>query len=157
MSINIPLSRSPQAALKLGLKGLFRAPFFLQRLALENVLQQVFKEMLKDAELDFLIGHYLKINISDMDCVWYFTCQQGKITLNRYANESITISGELKSFAQLATRCVDPDTLFFQRRLTIEGNTEMGLQIKNLLDCIDTDSLPMPLRKTLEISSKFIC
>lgn len=157
MSINIPFSHSLQPATRLGLKGIFRTPFFLQKLVLEQVLQQVFKEMLQDGELDFLTGHYLRINISDMNCVWYFTHQQRKIKLSPRANESVTISGELNSFVQLAARCVDPDTLFFQRRLTIEGNTEMGLQIKNLLDCIDTDSLPMPLRKTMEISSKLIC
>jgi predicted lipid carrier protein YhbT len=31
----------------------------------------------------------------------------------------------------------DPDTLFFARRLTIEGDTELGLVAKNLLDGID--------------------
>jgi len=31
----------------------------------------------------------------------------------------------------------DPDTLFFNRKLVIEGDTELGLIVKNLLDSID--------------------
>jgi predicted lipid carrier protein YhbT len=32
----------------------------------------------------------------------------------------------------------DPDTLFFQRRLVIEGDTELGLQVKNLMFATQT-------------------
>ncbi|MGB7997639.1 MAG: SCP2 sterol-binding domain-containing protein, partial [Photobacterium halotolerans] len=42
-------------------------------------------------------------------------------------------------------RKVDPDTLFFQRRLTMQGDTELGLAVKNLLDSLDLDSLPKSL------------
>ena len=31
----------------------------------------------------------------------------------------------------------DPDTLFFKRKLQIEGDTELGLITKNLLDSVD--------------------
>ena len=31
----------------------------------------------------------------------------------------------------------DPDTLFFNRKLQIEGDTELGLITKNLLDSVD--------------------
>lgn len=37
----------------------------------------------------------------------------------------------------LATRRADPDTLFFDRRLMIEGDTETGLRLKNVLDAIE--------------------
>jgi predicted lipid carrier protein YhbT len=40
-------------------------------------------------------------------------------------------------FLLLATRRVDPDTLFFERRLAIEGDTEAGLLLKNLLDAVE--------------------
>jgi hypothetical protein len=39
----------------------------------------------------------------------------------------------------LATRREDPDTLFFNRRLCIEGDTETGLHVKNLLDALEYD------------------
>lgn len=40
-------------------------------------------------------------------------------------------------FLLLATRRADPDTLFFERRLAIEGDTEAGLLLKNLLDAVE--------------------
>ncbi|GMR07202.1 MAG: SCP2 domain-containing protein [Gammaproteobacteria bacterium] len=141
---------------RLLLRGLFQAPFSLQRLVLEQTLQRVFKEALRDGDLDFLKGQHLKIHIIDMDCIWYFSHLWGRIVVSRKAHESVAISGHLKEFVQLATRCVDPDTLFFQRRLVIEGSTEMGLQIKNLLDSLDIEELPLPLRKGIEIASRFV-
>ena len=38
----------------------------------------------------------------------------------------------------------DPDTLFFQRLLAIEGDTALGLEIKNFLDRLEWEALPMP-------------
>lgn len=38
---------------------------------------------------------------------------------------------------QLAQRQVDPDTLFFSRRLVMEGDTELGLIVKNALDALE--------------------
>lgn len=41
-----------------------------------------------------------------------------------------------------------PDTLFFQRKLGIQGDTELGLYIKNLLASLDlTQQLPQQLSK----------
>jgi predicted lipid carrier protein YhbT len=36
----------------------------------------------------------------------------------------------------LALRREDPDTLFFSRRLVLEGDTELGLVVKNALDAM---------------------
>jgi len=49
----------------------------------------------------------------------------------------LTISASLHDFARLAARNEDPDTLFFSRRLLMEGDTELGLMLKNTLDAID--------------------
>jgi predicted lipid carrier protein YhbT len=43
----------------------------------------------------------------------------------------------LYDLGRLAARKEDPDTLFFSRRLVMEGDTELGLLIKNTLDAID--------------------
>ncbi|HNF90017.1 MAG TPA: hypothetical protein PLL19_11845, partial [Thiobacillaceae bacterium] len=44
-------------------------------------------------------------------------------------------------------------TLFFNRRLLIEGDTDLGLTLKNLLDAVDWDDLvrrmPLGLGKPL--------
>ena len=36
-----------------------------------------------------------------------------------------------------ARREEDPDTLFFSRRLMMEGDTELGLVVKNTLDALE--------------------
>ncbi|MEO2216650.1 SCP2 sterol-binding domain-containing protein [Chromobacterium vaccinii] len=46
-------------------------------------------------------------------------------------------------FARMMLREEDPDTLFFQRKLSIEGDTELGLIIKNLLDSVDWSQTPL--------------
>jgi len=38
-----------------------------------------------------------------------------------------------------ALRREDPDTLFFTRRLVLEGDTALGLEIKNTLDALGWD------------------
>jgi predicted lipid carrier protein YhbT len=49
----------------------------------------------------------------------------------------VTIRACAWDYYRLARRLEDPDTLFFSRRLAIEGDTELGLLVKNALDAID--------------------
>jgi predicted lipid carrier protein YhbT len=51
----------------------------------------------------------------------------------------VLITGKLIDFLLVATRAEDPDTLFFSRRLSLEGETETGLHVKNLIDSMDID------------------
>ena len=46
------------------------------------------------------------------------------------------------AFLQLVARQEDPDTLFFNRELSIEGDTELGLIVKNMLDAVEWPKLP---------------
>ena len=48
----------------------------------------------------------------------------------------VTIRARLADYLALALRREDPDTLFFSRRLVIEGDTALGLEIKNALDSL---------------------
>ncbi len=48
----------------------------------------------------------------------------------------VTIRASLEDYVRLALRRDDPDTLFFTRRLVIEGDTALGLSIKNALDAL---------------------
>ena len=54
------------------------------------------------------------------------------------------MSGGLHAFLMMLARREDPDTLFFQRLLAIEGDTALGLEIKNFLDRLEWEALPMP-------------
>lgn len=53
----------------------------------------------------------------------------------------LVVAARLADFVALALRVEDPDTLFFARRLEVEGDTELGLALKNLLDGIDWDAI----------------
>ena len=54
----------------------------------------------------------------------------------------LAFRANLSAFLQLAARQEDPDTLFFNRTLAIEGDTELGLIVKNMLDAIEMPQLP---------------
>ena len=49
----------------------------------------------------------------------------------------VTLSATAHDFLLLAQRQQGPDTLFFSRRLSMEGDTELGLVVKNALDAIE--------------------
>jgi predicted lipid carrier protein YhbT len=48
--------------------------------------------------------------------------------------EELELSAALAAFIALLRGTADADTLFFQRRLVIRGDTELGLIVKNWLD-----------------------
>lgn len=54
------------------------------------------------------------------------------------------VSADARDFLAMARRTEDPDTLFFNRRLVMEGDTELALLIKNTLDAIDFRALALP-------------
>jgi len=129
-------------------------PFPLQSLVLETTLQQVFSEALRDGDLDFLEDHTIKIRIDDINLCWYLSCRNQRFILRKQSQASTTIRGNLEEFVRLVARKEDPDTLFFQRRLIVEGNTEVGLEMKNLLDSLDPDSLPLPVRISIDLAAR---
>ncbi|MBI0331522.1 ubiquinone anaerobic biosynthesis accessory factor UbiT [Burkholderia plantarii] len=53
------------------------------------------------------------------------------------AAPEIRIAATSRDFIRLAAREVDADTLFFNRRLIIQGDTELALIVRNAIDAID--------------------
>ena len=51
-----------------------------------------------------------------------------------FGRPDVTVRASLSDYLALALRRADPDTLFFSRRLVLEGDTALGLAIKNALD-----------------------
>jgi len=124
--------------------------------AVVTVLNRVFAGALQDGELDYLRDRTVRIRVSDMRLVFCITLQQGRLVASREKNTpDLSITGTLHAFLLLAARYEDSDTLFFQRQLRMEGDTELGLEVKNFLDGLDVDSLWLPrqvssmVRKTL--------
>jgi predicted lipid carrier protein YhbT len=84
-------------------------------------------------------GKSVCIHISNASSRIHFRIQHGRLQPTAPGQADVRISGTLEDFWLLATRREDPDTLFFSRRLCIEGDTETGLHVKNLLDALDYD------------------
>lgn len=89
--------------------------------------------------LPALDGKVVRIEVSDTACRADFAIHGEHLEAAQRHAPDVTIRGPLADFWKLATRAEDPDTLFFQRRLSIEGDTETGLHVKNLLDALDYD------------------
>lgn len=148
----------PRAPLQTGLnrlpyllKGVARTlPFVVQQRCLLNVLHHVMRDLIDNDELDFLRERQVLIWISDADIRWSFGIKQQSLTISQSAQADTVIRGKLAAFILLASRRVDPDTLFFQRRLVIEGDTDLGLALKNVLDTLEPERLPGHLMAVLD-------
>ncbi|OGU20575.1 MAG: hypothetical protein A2580_00570 [Hydrogenophilales bacterium RIFOXYD1_FULL_62_11] len=103
---------------------------------------------LKTLDWQPLVGRRYAIRVKDLGFSLRFTVTQHGFAPIRGAPD-LTISATARDFLLLLSRREDPDTLFFSRRLVSEGDTELGLTIKNLLDALDPESvlhhLPKPL------------
>ncbi len=129
-------------------------PFSLQKSLLIPALHSVFKEAIEDGDFEFLTGKWLKISITDIDLHWWLSFADGKLIMaspQLAVSEDVSFSASGDDLLLIAGRKQDPDTLFFQRRLHIEGDTELGLEVKNLIDAIDVDQLPSSVHKVINI------
>ncbi len=99
-----------------------------------------------------LAGRRLRIEASDAGGVTLTLGRRG-FAPARGAPDAV-IRARLADFARLALRREDPDTLFFSRRLVIEGDAELGLHMKNALDALDWDRLPRPMPALLRRLSR---
>lgn len=110
-----------------------RVPLVLKRQLVERLLNRAFAEPLAEGDFDVLAGRRVSLHVEDLGVLLTLTLEGEQFLLTRDQGEA-TIRGGWREFLCLATRREDPDALFFQRRLVIEGDTELGLTVKNLLD-----------------------
>ncbi|MFW5823902.1 MAG: ubiquinone anaerobic biosynthesis accessory factor UbiT [Marinobacter sp.] len=113
-----------------------RVPFELKQLVTETALNRLFAAAIADGEFDDFEGRTLRLEIDGGQPGVTLGFWQGRLRTVEGPGEA-TIRGGWRAFHQLANRKLDPDQLFFQRRLIIEGDTELGLGIKNLLDSLE--------------------
>ena len=132
-------------------------PNTVQNKVLLEGLKQVFHEALVDGDFEFLEEKWLKVSINDMNLNWFISYDDGKLIVSdSEENEDVSFSGKLNDLVLIAGRKEDPDTLFFQRRLSIEGDTELGLEVKNLMDSVDLDAMPKALQLILNQLADFV-
>ena len=119
-----------------------RLPQLPPTLALVGGLNLALGRILPRDPLEPLTGKRLLLKVSDAGLALRFTLTpRGFRPLFDPRQPDLTISATTRDYLALALREEDPDTLFFSRRLLMEGETDLGLLVKNTLDAVDWDAL----------------
>jgi predicted lipid carrier protein YhbT len=90
-------------------------------------------------------GKLIRLRVSDAGVTLTFRVTPRGFAPSNAADPDLTLTATAQDFLALALRREDPDTLFFSRRLVMEGDTELGVLAKNSLDALEfKPSLPAP-------------
>lgn len=119
-----------------------------QRRLLERAIDRVLVEPERDGSLEFMRDRRLGIEVSDLGMCWVLSWDGRCLRVVEGAAEA-SVRGTVTDLALLAGRLEDADTLFFQRRLVLTGDTELGLTARNLLERLPWESIPLGLRIVL--------
>ena len=115
------------APLTLPLKVL---PSFVHNKVLTTTLNRMFANEINEGELDFLQGKIIHISIEDASVEYRFTLDNDKLTAaDKNRSADLILQGTVYNYLLLASRQEDTDTLFFSRRLHMQGDTELGLYV----------------------------
>jgi predicted lipid carrier protein YhbT len=87
------------------------------------------------AALEPLQGRVLRLELAELGTGPQLTLV-GPFVLPAFGRADVTVRAKLGDYVALALRREDPDSLFFSRRMVIEGDTALGLVVKNALDSI---------------------
>lgn len=111
---------------------------------LVNTLNQLLRREILLADMSLLAGRHFRIVVSDLGLDLCFSADNERFMAADAAGVvDLSLSANTADFMKMLLRQEDPDTLFFNRRLKIEGDTELGLVVKNLLDSIDWSTVPV--------------
>jgi len=128
-----------------------RLPQFPHSVALAVGLNLALKPRLSADTLEMLRGRPIGIRVEDAGIDLRVRLgERGFMPLHGAVKPDVVFAASAFDFYLMARRREDPDTLFFNRRLRIEGDTELGLVVKNALDAVDWFALPGPLRAVFE-------
>jgi predicted lipid carrier protein YhbT len=130
-----------------------RLPVTPPSLAFSAAANRLLWPALQTLDWQPLVGRRYAIHVKDLGLKLRFTVSPRGFAPDN-GTPDLTISATARDFLLLLARREDPDTLFFSRRLVSEGDTELGLIVKNLLDAIDPESvlrqLPVPLARAAQ-------
>ena len=135
-SFTIPSFALPPLVARVGA----RLPQWPHAVALTAGLNAMVRmKLLPDDSLAVLEGRNILIDVLDTGGRAAFTFRNGLFRPLFTVPETpdLIFRANLSAFLQLAARQEDPDTLFFNRSLSIEGDTELGLVVKNMLDAME--------------------
>lgn len=129
-------------------------PRGLQARIVEAVLGRAVAPLRDGETLTFMDGRRFGIDVADLDVRWTLEWRDGRLCIGTGAAEA-TVRGSLTDLLLLASRLEDADTLFFQRRLVLTGDTELGLTLRNVLDRLPWEQVPLGLRIALNRLARF--
>jgi len=132
-------------------------PSIIPNSVLVTLLNKIFANALEEEELDFLHRRVLLIRVIDANLNFRLTLIGDRlVACNHCQHHDLLIEGSSYDFLLLASRREDADTLFFNRRLRLGGNTELGLYLKNFLDAQEpNEQLLKPLEQSSLLFEKF--
>ena len=124
--------------------ALSRLPAYPGSLLLVAALNLVLARQLPGDVTQLLQGKRFRIEVRDARVNFDFVWQSGMFRpVSPGAAPDLTLSANAHDFVRLARRLDDPDTLFFNRRLSMQGDTELGLVVKNALDAMELPVLDL--------------
>ena len=104
-----------------------------------------------------LQGKRIRIEVRDARLKFDFVWRDNMFCASApQAETDLTLSANAHDFLRLAQRLDDPDTLFFKRRLSMQGDTELGLVVKNALDALDLPVLDRAAWKPSAVLARFM-
>lgn len=121
-------------------------PVQLKITMINSVLSKVFAKDCSLGALDFLAGKKTVIDVTDFSFCFVVELCAKTLRVSACSEEAkqqadLRVKASSVDFFLLCSGQADPDTLFFQRRLSMLGDTELGLYLKNYLDSFDSQSL----------------
>lgn len=118
-------------------------PGLIHSTVLSTALNTLFAARIREGEFEFLRDRVLAIQVRDakVEYRFRFTVPTGFVAVRSASKSDLIISGAIYDFLALVTRREDSDTLFFHRRVVMEGDTALGLELKNLLDGMDLEAI----------------
>jgi len=120
-------------------------PPVLQRRVLRRVIATVLVAPIDAGALEFMRGRRLGIEVTDLGLHWVIEFNDAGVSVSECQPEA-SVRGSVTDLLLLASRLEDADTLFFQRRLNLTGDTELGLTVRNLLERLPWETVPLGLR-----------
>jgi len=132
-----------------------RLPAFPGSLMFVTGLNLALAKKLNPDVTQMLVGKKLRLCVTDAQWAFDFEWKNDRfVACQSRGSADLTISAGAHDFVKLARRQEDPDTLFFNRRLAMEGDTELGLLVKNTIDAIELPVLDLEPFKPAQVLAR---
>lgn len=149
MKSSIPVRKLPAPVGAIGR----RLPRLPASVAFATALNLTLRRKFPADVLDRLEGHTFVIVVEDAGMELRFRVRNRRfVPVARAAEPVLRFRAVAWDYASLAAREADPDTLFFNRRLVVEGDTEIALLVKNTLDTIDIPRTRGLLKRAMRVA-----